>query len=140
MREGLPPALVEALRADPFARSLGVALEEVREGYARASLVLAPHHRNFHGLVHGGVVFALADCAFAAASNARGERAVAISATVHFLRPPAPGVLRAECVEESCGRRLGAYRVEVRDSEGALVATMQALVYRQGEPVVPDGA
>jgi acyl-CoA thioesterase len=140
VKEGIPPALAEALRADPFARSLGVELEEVREGYARASLLLAPHHRNFHGLVHGGVVFALADCAFAAASNARGERAVAVSATVHFLRAATEGLLLAECVEESSGRRLGSYRVEVRDAQGALVATMQALVYRQGEPVVPGGA
>ncbi len=140
MNEKIPPALLRTLAADPFAAALGVVLEEVREGYARASLTVVPHHRNFHGLVHGGVVFTLADYAFAAASNARGEQAVAVSITIHFLRAAPEGLLRAECMEEFCGRRLGSYRVEVRDGEGVLVATMQALAYRQGKPVVPGGA
>ncbi len=133
----LPPGVLEVFRADPFSRLVGARLEEVRPGYAKASLELGPDHRNFHGVVHGGVVFSLADCAFAAASNSHNRRAVAISATMHFLRAPAPGRLEAECVEEHLGRTLGSYRVEVRDAEGRLVATMQALVHRRDDPVVP---
>lgn len=132
----VPPQLVDAFRADPFGRLLGVQVEEVRPGYARVRLPLRAEHHNFHGVAHGGVVFSLADCAFAAASNSHNQRAVAISASIHFLRAPGPGTLEAECVEEHRGRRLGSYRVEVRDGAGRLVATMQALVHRGEEPVV----
>ncbi|MER3456166.1 MAG: phenylacetic acid degradation protein [candidate division GAL15 bacterium] len=133
----VPAALVAAFRADPFGKLLGVQVEEVRSGYARASLQLRPEHRNFHGVVHGGLVFSLADCAFAAASNSHNQRAVAVSATIHFLRAPSAGRLEAECAEEHRGHTLGSYRVTVRDGEGRLVATMQALVHRAEQPVLP---
>ncbi|MCS7173769.1 MAG: hotdog fold thioesterase [Armatimonadetes bacterium] len=133
----VPRDLVDAFRTDPFGRLLGVEVEEVRPGYARVALELRPEHRNFHGVVHGGVIFSLADCAFAAASNAHNEQAVAISATIHFLRAPTPGRLQAECVEEHRSRSLGSYRITVRDPQGDLVASMQAPVYRRQVPVVP---
>jgi acyl-CoA thioesterase len=133
----VPDELLECFRADPFGRLLGVEVEEVRPGYARASLQLRADHHNFHGVAHGGLVFSLADVAFAAASNSHNQRALAVSATIHFLRAPAPGRLEAECTEEHRSRTMGSYRVVVRDSEGRLVATMQALVYRREEPVVP---
>lgn len=136
----VPPELVEAFRGDPYGQLLGVCLEDVRPGYARVSLDLRPEHRNFHGVVHGGLVFSLADCAFAAASNSHNQRAVAISATIHFLRAPEPGRLEAECVEEHLSRSLGSYRVGVRDGNGRLVASMQALVYRREDPVVPPAS
>lgn len=140
MSGGVPHDLVEVFRTDPFGRWLGVQVEEVRPGYARVTLELRPEHRNFHGVVHGGLLFALADCAFAAASNSHNQRAVAISATIHFLRAPGPGRLEAECAEEHRSRSLGSYRVGVRDGTGRLVASMQALVYRTEDPVTPAGA
>ncbi len=140
MSGGVPHHLVEVFRTDPFGRWLGVQVEEVRPGYARVTLELRPEHRNFHGVVHGGLLFALADCAFAAASNSHNQRAVAISATIHFLRAPGPGRLEAECAEEHRSRSLGSYRVGVRDGTGRLVASMQALVYRTEDPVTPAGS
>lgn len=140
MSSGVPHHLVEVFRTDPFGRWLGVQVEEVRPGYARVTLELRPEHRNFHGVVHGGLLFALADCAFAAASNSHNQRAVAISATIHFLRAPGPGRLEAECTEEHRSRSLGSYRVGVRDGTGRLVASMQALVYRTEDPVTPAGS
>lgn len=139
MSGDVPRDLMGVFQADPFGRWLGVQVEEIRPGYARVSLELRPEHHNFHGVVHGGLLFALADCAFAAASNSHNQRAVAISATIHFLRAPAPGRLEAECTEEHRRRSLGSYRVGVRDELGRLVASMQALVYRTEEPVTPPG-
>jgi len=140
MREqGVPPKLLDVLRLDGYARLLGIELEEVRPGYARASMEVKGEHRNFLGVTHGGVVFSLADTAFAAASNSHNQQAVAISATIHFLRAPPPGRIIAECFEEHRGSRVGFYRVEVRDESGEVVAAMQALVYRRDAPVVSGG-
>lgn len=140
MREqGVPPQLLDVLRLDAYARLLGIELEEVRPGYARASMEVKGEHRNFLGVTHGGAVFSLADTAFAAASNSHNQQAVAISATIHFLRAPPPGRISAECFEERRGSRVGFYRVEVRDDSGAMVAIMQALVSRLDAPVVAEG-
>ena len=49
--------------------STDVKIEEAREGYARCSLTLTPLHRNAMGAVMGGVMFTLADLAFAIAAN-----------------------------------------------------------------------
>lgn len=73
----MAPRLTRDLRAriaaDPYAESLGIEMLALRPGYSRMRLVPAPSMVNFHGMVHGGVIFALADAAFAAASNAHGD-------------------------------------------------------------------
>ncbi|MDR5682827.1 MAG: PaaI family thioesterase [Armatimonadota bacterium] len=127
--------LLQTFRADPYARLLGMEVEDVRPGWARVSMELGPQHRTFHGVVHGGAIFSLADAAFAVASNSHDRRAVALSVNVHFHRVPAPGRLVAECSEEHLGRTVASYRVEVRDAQGRRVATMQGLVYRRDVPV-----
>lgn len=40
---------------------------------------------NFHGLPHGGVIFSLADAAFAAACNSYGQAAVTLNVNISFL-------------------------------------------------------
>ncbi len=86
-----------------------------------------PDHCNDLGKVHGGAIFSLADAAVSAASNSRPEEmVVAISGSVHFLRPAEPGeLLRAEAVEERRGGRLGSYRIVV-GREGEEIATAMA--------------
>ena len=64
---------------DPFARFLGIELLELGEGYSRVALTVQDHMLNFHGLPHGGVIFSLADAAFAAACNSHGQVAVALN-------------------------------------------------------------
>ena len=54
---------------DRFARSIGVELTEVREGYARAELTVREDHLNAAGACQGGVYYTLADLAFAAVAN-----------------------------------------------------------------------
>src|SRR3990170_8849930 len=89
---------------DLFARHLGIELVELRPGYSRASLTLAPYMVNGLGMPHGAVIFALADFAFAAACNSHGRAAVAMSMDIHFLSSPGSGDrLQAEAVEVRCG-------------------------------------
>jgi acyl-CoA thioesterase len=68
-------------KRDLFAHHVGIELIEAHNGYAKASLAIKEHHLNGVGRVHGGVIFTLADLAFAAASNSQGRVAVAISAS-----------------------------------------------------------
>jgi acyl-CoA thioesterase len=119
---------------DPFAKRMGIELQEVRPGYSRVGMTLTPDMLNFHGIPHGGAIFSLADAAFAAASNSHGQMAVALSVTISFLAAAEPGShLVAEAQELRKGHRSGFYQIAVRKETGDLIATCQAVVYRKQE-------
>lgn len=127
--------VVAFMRADRFASSIGVRLLEVREGYARASLRLRPEHLNGAGVAMGGAVFTLADLAFAAASNSRGQVAVGLDANITYARAAVGGTLTAEAREEAVSRRVSVCTVRVTDGEGQLVAIFRGTAFRKDEPV-----
>jgi acyl-CoA thioesterase len=78
---------------------------------------------NGHGTVHGGMVFALADTAFAYVCNGRNEKAVAAQASIVFLGSAQEGeTLVAEAEELAQEGRSGVTRVAVRTSKGRPIA------------------
>ena len=89
---------------DHFGELLGVKVLEVKSGYAKLSLKITKNHLNFSGFVHGGVIFALADCAFAEASNF-DRQAVAVQVNINYIRPSSEGdTLTAEASRVSEGK------------------------------------
>ena len=55
----------------------GIRIEEAREDYARISMVVRADMLNSHGIAHGGMIFALADTAFAYVCNGANHASVA---------------------------------------------------------------
>ena len=49
---------------DVFARNMGASITEIREGYARAEMVVTKEHLNAGGVCQGGALFTLADLVF----------------------------------------------------------------------------
>ena len=128
--------IVREIARDPFARSLGIELLEIREGYSKVAMTLGEHMLNSHGTAHGGILFTLADVAFAAASNSHGQVAVALNVTINYVAPVLPGTrLVAEATEESLGRRIGLYRLRVAAEDGTPVALCQATAYRKSQSI-----
>lgn len=110
---------------DACARALGMALEAVGPGFARIAMTVRGDMANGHGTAHGGMIFALADAAFAYACNSHGERAVAAHCAVTFLRPGRVGDrLVAEASEVAREGRSGLYDVTVR-ADGRTVAAFR---------------
>lgn len=129
----VPPALFAALAADPLAAQLGITLEQVRPGYARASMTVGPAHLNAVGMAHGGATMALLDVVHAAVSNSHGTLAVAQDVHTEFLAAGRPGdVLTAEGTEVHRSSRTAVYRIEARAQDGRMVATALARVFRLG--------
>ena len=128
-------AIDEYIQKDPFAHHLGATVEIIEPGHSRVSLTVTEEMANFHGIIHGGVVFALGDMAFAAASNSHGQIAVALNVNIYFLRASMPGDhLVAEAREQHAGGRTALYEITIRDERsGELVARSQDLVYRKRE-------
>ncbi len=128
--------LFEHLSSDPYAASLGVRVEEIRPGYARAALQVEPRHTNAHGALHGGVVIGLADVVHAAASNSHGTVAVAVEVHAELLgTAPVGAKLVCEGIELACTRRTGVYRIEVH-ADQTHVATCIGRVIRRDTPVL----
>jgi acyl-CoA thioesterase len=108
--------------------SWGIVIDDAREGYALVRMKVREDMLNGHRIAHGGMIFALADTAFAYACNSRNESSVAQSATVAFLAPAAAGdTLIAEARETARSGRSGVYQVSVKADDGRVIAEFTGL-------------
>jgi len=115
----------------------GIVIEEARAGYARLSMVVRPDMLNGHGIVHGGMVFALADTAFAYVCNGRNEKTVAAQASIVLLDSAREGeTLIAEGEAAATAGRSGVTRVTVRTADGRPIAEFTGYSRTLGGPVV----
>jgi acyl-CoA thioesterase len=135
-RNGLA-SLKEKIKNEPFANHMGISLRDVAPGYAVVVAKFSEKMNSFHGLIHGGAIFALIDEAFGAASNSHGTIALALNMSITYVQPPKVNfLLIAEAREESRTKRTATYHIEViqKDEEGdRKIAICQALVYRKNE-------
>ncbi len=90
---------------------------------------------NFHGDTHGGMIFSHGDMAFAAVSNSHGQKTLAQTVAISFLKATKPGDrLVAEATEQRATGPIALYDITVRNERtGDLVAEKQDLVYREKE-------
>ena len=108
---------------DHVAQALGMTLDEVRPGYARLSMVIRQDMVNGHAICHGGMLFTLADTAFAYSCNSYNLNTVASACHIDFLAPSHLGqTLVAEALERAMGGRTGVYDVTVSIAGGKTVA------------------
>jgi len=108
---------------DRASRSLGMSIVEVRPGYACLKMTVREDMVNGHRLCHGGLIFALADSAFAFACNTYNAVTVASAAQIEFLLPGSLGdELMAVAQERTRSRRSGIYDVTVSNQAGACIA------------------
>ena len=118
------------MRSDYFRESLGIEVLDVKNGYSKMSMKISKEHTNFVGFTHGGVIFALADCAFAEAVNFGDKRAVAVQVSINFIKPSSEGdVLTAEAITISEGRTFALCRVTVKKGDKD-VALFSGLAYK----------
>jgi len=118
-------------KRDCFARMLGIELVEVGPGRATARMPLTPDHCNGLGVAHGGATFTLADLAFAAAANSRGQVAVGINASINYVAAGSGEHLTAVAEETSLTPKLATYKVTITDDGGTVVALFDGMVYRK---------
>ena len=114
---------------DLFAQHLGIVIEDLRDGYAKATMPLDNRHKNGVGIAHGGALFAVADLALAAASNAAGRLNLTVNSTLSFLAAGKEAPITAEAQRVGGSSRLSTYSITVRDGSGTLVASGQATTY-----------
>ncbi len=122
---------------DHAAEALGIAIADVTPGTARLTMTVRQNMVNGHAICHGGMLFALADTAFAYACNSYNHNTVASACNIDFLAPALLGdALVAEAVVRSQSGRTGVYDVTVSTIGGKTVALFRGKSYRiQGEVI-----
>jgi acyl-CoA thioesterase len=122
-----PTDLVATLREketkEPIASFLKMKLLELTPGFARVAVKITPEHLNFNGMVFGGIVMALADQAFAYATNSLVSPSIATQFNIHLISGAGVGdELTAACRVIKSGRRIGVSEMTVTDQDGKLIA------------------
>ncbi len=108
---------------EPIAAFLKIKLVELTPGYAKVVMKLGPEHLNFNGMVFGGIVMAVADQAFAYATNSLVSPSIATQFNIHLISGAGVGdELTAECRVIKSGRRIGVSEMTVTNQAGKLIA------------------
>jgi acyl-CoA thioesterase len=114
---------------DRFAAYTGIELVKAEPGYALTRLEVSEKHLNGVNFVQGGVLFTLADYAFAAACNEAGVPTLGINASISYIKAPRGKVITAEAKKISATNRLCNYVINVYDENKELAAQMTATGY-----------
>ena len=117
----------EFFKNDIFAsEQTGIEIVGVSEGYAKCSLNVTDKHKNAVGHVMGGVIFTMADYAFAIASNFEQPTTVTQTSQIIYLASPKGDVLYAEAQRIKSGKKTCVYKIVVSDNTGADIAYVTA--------------
>ena len=130
--QALATAASDAMwQRDATAQALGMERLSVTPGQATLRMTVRPDMVNGHHICHGGMIFALADTAFAYSCNSYNLNTVASACHIDFLSPAREGdVLEAVAVERSAAGRTGVYDVTVSVVGGKTVALFRGKSYR----------
>jgi len=114
---------------DKYAQNLGVKLVDLKKEYARCELEITENHKNGLGSLHGAVIFALADIAFATACNTV-KISIGMQAEIKYLNKPTGNKLIAEAIVLSSSNKIGHYQVNITDNNGIHIAQFNSISYR----------
>jgi acyl-CoA thioesterase len=119
------------LKRDRFTEWLGLQVIEIREGYCKLQYRVNEEMMNGFSSIHGGVLFAAADSAFAFACNSYGMITIALDVSISFTKPAKTGeLLKVEAVEVFLGNKIGIYDIRTTNENAELVALFKGTAYR----------
>lgn len=127
------------LESDKMSQWLGLEIDALSPGQCRLHFTVREEMLNGFDIVHGGIVFAAADSAFAFACNTHGRLSLALDAHINFVASCGKGDrLNVEATEVHLGHKTGVYRVIVTKEDGELVATFTGTAYRTSRQVLGE--
>ncbi|MCP4077899.1 MAG: hydroxyphenylacetyl-CoA thioesterase PaaI [Gammaproteobacteria bacterium] len=136
----LAEACTEAMRInDDASKLLGITITETRPHFAIAQMTVIKEMTNGHDICHGGVIFTLADSAFAYASNSTNHTTVASGCSIEFLAPAKIGdTLTSVATKRARSQRTGVYDIDVTNQRNELIAVFRGKSYQIRGQVIPE--
>ncbi len=134
----LAKRVVEKMMEDDlFSQWMKIKVIEIREGYSIIKLELREEMINGLNVIHGGIIFSLADSAFAFACNNRNNLSMALDVSVSFNKAAKPGdLLTAEAKEIHNGRSTGLYLITITNQNNDHVALFKGTCFRTGKTLI----
>ncbi len=120
---------------DNFAAANGIKLIECSPGKAKAEVTIEEKHLNGAGITHGGLLFTLADFAFAAAVNSFGFVTLSINAAVSYFAKSKQGKLVAEAKIISRSSKLITCDINIYDEKNELISNFKGTAYITKEKI-----
>ncbi len=122
---------------DTASQSLGMEITDINEGFAVVTMTVRDHMLNGHKTCHGGILFSLADSAFAFACNSHNEVAVAAGCHIDFVRPSKVNDrLTATAKMQHQGKRAGIYHITITNQDDKIVALFKGNSARLNQSVL----
>ena len=113
---------------DQASQTLGMRITAIGPGMATLTMQVREDMLNGHGICHGGIIFALADSAFAFACNTYNQLTVAQQNQITYLTPGHAGeTLTATARESARQGRSGTYDVTVTGADDRQIALFRGL-------------
>ncbi|MEX0734919.1 MAG: hydroxyphenylacetyl-CoA thioesterase PaaI [Steroidobacteraceae bacterium] len=139
-RQAIAERATQALYdGDRASQMLGMKVESCSPGQATVSMRIRSDMVNGHRICHGGLIFALADSAFAFACNSHGDNTMAAGAAIEFLAPGREGdVLQAIAAERWRAGKAGIYEIEVRNQRDETVALFRGRSHQVAGRLIDD--
>lgn len=126
-------------KGDGLIDHLGICIESVSPGCAQVSMQVQDWMTNGHGTCHGGMIFSLADSAFAFACNSENEPNVAASVAIEYLNAAHKGErLTANASRTAQRGRTGVYDIQVENEAGELIALFRGKSHRLNGTILQD--
>ena len=137
MDQAVKEAIYRAVKKESFTQAMNMELVALDLGYSVVEMTYDPATmNNIYDRAHGGAIYALIDEAFETSCQTHGSVAVALNVNVTYVSSPETGVrLQAEAKEVSLTKKTAGYDIKVKDQNGQVIATCQALAFRTGKPI-----
>jgi uncharacterized protein (TIGR00369 family) len=115
----------ERMKESQVISHLGFDVEKVEKGRAIFLLDVRPHHKQLHGVVHGGILAALADTTAAIAAYTtvpRGTEIATVELKINYLEPVPGGRIKADARVLRTGRNFVVTECEILNADGSMAA------------------
>jgi acyl-CoA thioesterase len=132
-----PLQIVEdLLQKDPFSQWMGIKIISADEGYCKVQCTITKTMLNGFNVVHGGIIFSLADTALAFSAATAGRVALALDNSISFTKKAHFGdTLTAHSKALNMTFRTGLFDVKITNQSDELIASMKGTVYRTKEEI-----
>ncbi len=140
VEDALARRCVDLLWSGDYAsQSVGMEIADVRAGRVELTMRIRENMVNGHRFCHGGLIFMLADTAFAFACNSRNESSVPMNCSIDFVKPALLGdILTAVAEERTITNRTGVLDVTVNKQDGRAVAHFRGRSSSLGKTLVEE--
>ena len=123
-------ALIQRMNhSTAFLQRHNMTIVEAWEGHARVDMTIDDSMLNVFQIVHGGLLFSLADTAAGTASFASGRESVTLNASINYIKPATGKKITAIATEISRGHTIGNYEVFLFNEEETIISRATFTMY-----------